>query len=370
MKRIIFVLSLLAGSIAIGWSTMSVDTTVQMDNELTITTNTNLANVNTLNNSRYGGAFYLYKADVMISGDLAPDMFSNAIKGYLLIAGANVANDGTAKGLFKNAYVDWIIDPAFVYSFGIIKNYFGTYQFGSGLPGALKDVNDQAYNTFNTAINSADFGMMISGKLLPIEGFTKNLLCYNLEVENGEGYKTVFSGTSIAADNYAYLANIGVQPVDGLTFGFSYRGENQSWTTSNTTTTFAVYATAKDVLGLPIDAFVDYTWQSWTNVYTSKVIADQANVLSVSAGYGFFDKKFTPYVRYDVSTPTTNTAASNQTSVFYVGANIKPSPQLAIKPLFGYYFQNGVYTANKVNYPIYNDILIRLELEYKMNFKI
>jgi len=112
----------------------------------------------------------------------------------------------------KYAYVDFgklIPVPDMVLSAGMQKVYFGTiYDWNYTLIG--KAPTDE----YKVA-NSADLGVTLNG-FLP-QGYGE----YALGVYNGEGYKKVASSLKENTD-FAYLANLRLTPIPGITVGGSY----------------------------------------------------------------------------------------------------------------------------------------------------
>ncbi len=332
-----------------------------------------------------GGQFYIGREYLTLSGDIGKDWFGDSIKGRVTFDATKAATP------IKYAYFDWTIlktSYSFVHgedtntvslaslvlSGGLLKSYFGNLAFWE-YPIPVKDATENYSSTsqYLKPAVSADFGLMLSGKLLPVEGLTSSLFSYYIQVLNGEkGYESVYSGSFLGtnADSFVGQYSAFISPLDGILIGGTYRYQDYNLVTGNNETSYALVATAKDVMGIPVDFVAQYIMMNSTNFYGKAVNGTTNNyfngvVYTVSLGYGLFDGAFTPYVRYDFYDQNTASNKTNDSgSLLYIGANIKlDKNNMAIKPMYTMYLtEKDQPTGGKFN--------IKLEFEYKLNFSI
>jgi hypothetical protein len=127
----------------------------------------------------------------------------------------SVTKSGTVDGVglkLKYAYVDFanlVPVPEMNLTVGLQKVYFGTiYDWNYNIIG--KAPSDE----YKVA-NSSDYGITVNGYI------PNGMGEYAVGVYNGEGYKKV--GASLADNtNFAYLANLRLTPISGVTLGGSY----------------------------------------------------------------------------------------------------------------------------------------------------
>jgi hypothetical protein len=258
---------------------------------------------------------------------------------------------------------------------GLGKNGAGIFGYGSS--------TNYAYGIKPTA--SADFGIMLSGKFLPIEGLTSSFISYYIQMLNGGGYKNGIDNNNGAPfingatneNNYAYQGSLFLSPLDGTLIGGTYRYVQYDATENfNTESSYAIILNAKNVLNIPIDLSIEYVDEYVTNTAYSFQPASATSyngftndfngvVYSITLGYGFADWTIEPLIRYDYFSPNTITTNGGDvsSSILYVGASIKlDANNLTMKPLFGYFLtENG---APGVNW------IVWLEFAYKLNFTI
>ncbi len=161
-------------------------------------------------------------------------VFSSNIKGRfnLDFFSSDVPDDGAGLKL-KYAYLDFsnYLWQDATFTFGLMKNYFGTiYDW------AYETIEKDPADKYKFA-SSTDYGLGISGYIPG--GYGE----YQVAAYNGEGYKK--TGSDIDT-NMAYLLNVRVSPVTGLTLGGSY--------CLDTIATHYDYYNAAD----SIDVMVDY----------------------------------------------------------------------------------------------------------------
>ncbi|MCX7821380.1 MAG: OprO/OprP family phosphate-selective porin [Brevinematales bacterium] len=367
MKRILLVCMLILASFGAIYSEVKLDSLIWFDTEAYVDTNQNFF-------VDKGGAFYIGRAYVNLRGDIGKDWFGNKIKGRLTVDFQKPTTP------IKYAYFDWqLFSDYIVLSGGLMKSEFGFLGYWA-YPIPVKDTADLL--TLLPS-ESADFGMGISGKLLPIEGLTKNLFYYNIQVLNGEGYKKLYTGsTAPANDTFASHYSLVISPLNGTMIGGTYRLNprdhdksihNLYWVKSDA---YAFYISAKDIalsddFKIPVDFLFQYvgqntTYDGRTNINTPATNYTQTGyAYTIMLGYTFFDI-FAPYVKYDV---VDQNIAENKTNdmdqILYLGANIKIDPKgnLVMKPLYQYYLMKGNSEKN-------NEWLVKLEFEYKMGFSI
>lgn len=366
LKKAFATAALLAG-IGLGqaWSEVKLDTLIWADYSKTWNA-TNFTTTNVVTEA--GGQFYISRVYVNLRGDIGKDPFGGSLKGRLTL--------DFAKPSFpvKYAYFDYKLfglDPL-VLSLGLLKVTFGNIGFWE-YPIPVKDATEQYSAVKPTA--SADFGVELSGKALPIKGLTKNLLSYNLQLVNGNGYDTasaIFNAsTTTDVSQFAGIGSIFLSPIDGTRIGFSYRTEQalsgvMGMSTNLTKSGMAIVAAASDLniadMDIPVDFLFQYVQfdQSWqTNGAASTNYS--GNVISASLGYGLFDKMLTPFVRYDMVTERagqTNTATKAYNyNVLMLGLNYKPTKNLAFKPFYSLNLTSGSFQ-------------VMLESEIKLGFSI
>jgi hypothetical protein len=358
MKRMFTVIGLVAALAVFGWSEIKLDTLMWLDYEVQMDSNSMAAATNV----KSGGAFYIGRVYVNLRGDIGKDPFGNKIKGRLTV-------DFTKSTPIKYAFFDYSMlsvlgvgDPL-VLSAGLLKTYFGNISDWE-YPIPVK-VSTETYSQIKPTA-SADAGVSLWGKLLPIEGLTKNLLFYNIQVLNGEGYEKIWKATDTTnADRLAAILHGAIMPIDGISLGASYRSQaaNDKGIGEDA---LALFAQARDLkigdLEIPVDFWFEYMTQTLTNGKTEK--GTNSTLLSFTLGYGLFDKLLTPYVRYDIMTPNNSTDFSvSNTQVLYAGLNIAlDKKNLFIKPMFDYYFMEAGKSTGKMD--------IKLEMEYKFGFSV
>jgi hypothetical protein len=357
---------------AAAFAELKAESLTWLDVEETIDTNTGLP-------VDAGGQFYIGREYITLSGDIGKDWFGNSIKGRVTLDPTKSATP------IKYAYFDWTIlktsysfvhdeetntvnQNSIVLSGGLMKSYFGNLAFWE-YPIPVKDATEN-YSVKPGA--SADFGLMLSGKLFPIDGLTSSLFSYYIQMLNGEkGYETIYSGSFLGtnADAFVGQASAFISPLDGFLIGGSYRAQDYNSVTGNNETSYAIVATAKDVMGIPVDFVAQYIMMNSTNMFGKPGVNGANNfngvVYTVSLGYGLFEGAFTPYIRYDAYDQNTASDKTNDSgSLFYIGANIKlDSKNMSIKPLYTMYLtEKDQPTGGKFN--------IKLEFEYKLNFSI
>ncbi|MGC8764862.1 MAG: hypothetical protein ACP5QT_03155 [Brevinematia bacterium] len=366
MKRISIFCMMMLAILGMASAEVKLDSLIWLDTEAYVDTNQNFF-------VDKGGAFYIGRAYVNLRGDIGKDWFGNKISGRLTVDFTKPLTP------IKYAYFDWKFADFIVFSGGLVKSDFGYVQSWE-YPIPVKHIAD-LLKTIPT--ESADFGIGISGKLLPMEGLTKNLLYYNIQLLNGEGYKAFYSGsTSPANDTFASQYTLAISPLNGTKIGGTYRINPRDYVTSIQnlywvkSDAYSVYASAKDVeisenLKIPVDFVAEYVAINTSYDGTTNIIQPSTNytvsgyAFTVMLGYTLFDI-FTPYVRYDM---VDQNIAENKTNdmdqILYIGANVKVDPKgnMVIKPVYQYYLMKG----NKSDL---NDWLIKLEFEYKMGFSI
>ncbi len=375
MKRILLTLLVVFASLGTLYSEVKLDSLMWLDAEAYSDTNQTFL-------VDKGGAFYIGRVYVNLRGDIGKDWFGNKISGRLTV-------DFTKSTPIKYAYFDWKFADFLVFSGGLLKNEFG-YGINWEYPIPVKDLADLLTIKLHTGgkvsvAPSADFGLGISGKFLPIEGLTKNLFYYNVQVVNGEGYDKLYKGdTTPPNDTFASQYTLLISPINGTKIGGSYRINPRDHVNSvqnyygvkSDALTF--YASAKDIkvsedLKIPVDFVFQYislnaTFDgNKTNNYTQGLTNYTINgyAYSVMLGYTLLNA-ITPYVRFDTIDPDISESKTNDMDqILYVGANIKADPKgnLAIKPVYQYYLM-------KHNKSDVNDWIIKLEFEYKIGFSI
>lgn len=365
-RTIIAALLLIAAGQA--WSEIKVETLFWADYSHTwIQTNFTSTNVVVEN----GGQFYIGRAYVTLQGDIGKDPFGGSLKGRVT---ADLTLPATP---LKYAYLDYKLfswDPL-VLTFGLLKTQFGNLGFWE-YPLPVKDATE-TYSAV-TPTSSADFGVAISGNAFPIEGLTKNLLNYYLQLVNGAGYKTFYSAsTTTDLSQFALLASVYISPFNGTRIGFSYRTEPTIGNTSASILTnisknsWAIMASATDLKIADMDIPVDFVFQY---IYNENVINTNSfgnpsilstnvngNVMTLSLGYGFFDKLITPFVRLDMvnenSAQTNITTKAYNYNILMFGLNYKPAKNMTFKPFYSQNLTTG-------------SIQLMLEGEAKVNFSI
>lgn len=141
---------------------------------------------------------------------------SDYIKGRFTLDFVSSENgvDGASVRL-KYAYLDFSNLPIknSNINFGLIKNYFGTI-YDYDYPVYEKELSDK-----EKVVNSADYGLSFNGLLPAGFGF------YAFSVMNGEGYKKTDSKVDL---NPAFLLNVRLIPITGLTVGGSFLYEDKT----------------------------------------------------------------------------------------------------------------------------------------------
>ncbi len=408
MKRILTLCLVLVSIASFAGATIKVETETWLD--------ANTVQVSTSSSPELnpGGSFFLGRAYLTLIGDLGTDFYGDPIKERVTFDFANATSSGAA-GIIKYAYFDYTLlknfwDPNggqkfLVFSAGLIPVYFGNIQFWQYvLPikdatelykgvsytyGYIPSTSKPTNYTGIAPTASADFGLMLSGKFLPIEGLTSSLISYYLQFLNGEGYKTFvnnngapYINASTNGSDFAYQASAFVSPIDGTMIGGTYRIDSYDDATigtgvHNTETSYALLLSARNVMNIPVDFTAQYISETSTNDWLPYSVAKNNTtpygydftgvVYSISLGYGFLDWAIEPMIRYDYYNPdTTVSNGQNGTdvsgSILYIGASFKPDPNLTIKPMYGMYMtENGKPSQN---------YLVWLEFAYKLNFTI
>lgn len=141
---------------------------------------------------------------------------NDQIKGRLTLDFVSL-KDGVEGASFrlKYAYLDFSNLPikSSNLNFGLIKNYFGTI-YDYDYPVYETELSDK-----EKVVNSADYGVSFNGLLPAGFGF------YAFSVMNGEGYKKTDSSVDL---NPAFLVNIRLIPIPGLTLGGSVLYEDKT----------------------------------------------------------------------------------------------------------------------------------------------
>jgi hypothetical protein len=334
---------------------MKVDTQVWLDSDYGIR-NYRMAS---------GGAFYIGRAYLGLSGDIGKDWFGNPIKGKLTLDFFN-AQSGVP---IKYANFDWTLFKinnergaeftSLVLSAGLLKSVFGNPDYDYVMP--VKPVEESAGIT---VCKTADYGAMISGKFLPDPDKKDGLVRYYIQMLNGEGYTAIFSTTSTARnDDFAGQGTLFVCPVPGVSVGGSYRFVGYNELNKKREISYAATLLARDVkLGvgeeaavIPLDAQIEYIAMNSITA-TAKTGSVTANILSIMVGYGLFDKTLYPYFRFEYVDPNiTKLAKTDIDRDYYLGLNAKPTKDLSIKPMLSY---KSLSHATAV----------KLELDYKTSF--
>ena len=435
MKRIL-TLCLILGSIAsFAGATVNLSTETWFDYNTLVTGpngSTASQNINTNAQLNPGGQFFIGRAYLTLSGDLGTDFYGDPIYERITFDFANAALSNAA-GLIKYAYFDYDLFKttytsmsddmsqtnstslkSIVFSAGIVPVYFGNISFWQ-YPLPIKDAvelykNDSEYyygeqgpiassaqTNYKPGLkvcDSADLGLMLSGRIIPIEGVTSSLVSYYIQLLNGEGYKnylnnngapynSYYAATNINAGNggygntLTYQFSLFLSPLDGTLIGGSYRVNPYDYADNGNNETYLdLMVSAKNVMGIPIDFVFQYINENVTNNWSSGVTTTDpcgnnfnGVVYSVSLGYGFADWAVEPMIRYDYLNPwtgATNSSGSFQdvsSSILYFGGSIKlDQNNLTFKPLVGKYLtENGQPSG---------DWLVWVEFAYKLNFTI
>lgn len=318
-----------------------------------------------------GGQFYIGRAYLTLQGDIGKDPFGGSLKGRVTLDMSLPATP------LKYAYLDYKLfgwDPL-VLTLGLLKTQFGNLGFWE-YPLPLKDATEMYSAVAPTS--SADFGVGLSGSGVPIDGMTKGLLTYYLQLVNGAGYKTFYTAaTTSDLSQFALLASVYLSPIDGTKIGFSYRTEptigSQSAPilTNSSKNSWAIMASAADLkigdADIPVDFVFQYIYNE--NVINTNAFGNPAtlatnlngSVMTVSLGYGLFDKLLLPYVRLDMvneNSAQTNVATKAYNySVLMFGLDYKPTKNVTFKPFYSQNLTTG-------------SIQLMLEGEFKVNFSI
>jgi len=368
MKGKIFVVYLLTCLTLFVHSEIKVDSLIWFDAEAYIDTNQNQF-------VDKGGNFYIGRVYVNLRGDIGKDIFGSKIKGRLTI---DFSKPSTP---IKYAYFDLKLFDFLTLSAGLMKSEFGYLTYWE-YPIPVKSINEISKDLKPSS--SADFGVGISGKILPIESVTSNLLYYNIQILNGEGYEKLYkSDQTPPNDSFASHYSLSIKPIEWLTIGGTFRINPYDYEKSRLNPPFNVYHNALSSylfvdnislqeLNIPIKLLLEYLlMNNYYNGYqnTNSTIMTNYNTsgyaYSFMIGYNLFDF-ITPYIRYDIIDPDNSEIKTNDmTQILYLGANIKlgQKESLVIKPLLTYYIMQ------KNKYDI-NDWIVKLELEYKFGFSI
>lgn len=151
--------------------------------------------------------------------------FTDKISGRFTLDIFSSDKDTNGAGLkMKYAYLDFtdlIEDTNTVLSVGLTKHYFGTIYSWK-----YETIEKDPADKWGFA-SSTDYGLVLSGIINPAK------LTYNLGIYNGEGYKK--SGSKVN-NEYSYLANLRIKPLDEVELGASYslNSKNNSQDASGT----------------------------------------------------------------------------------------------------------------------------------------
>ncbi len=362
------------------------------------TSSTNIPN----NPVELGGKFQISRFYMTLQEDLGKDWFGNGIK-------ARFTADLVKSTPVKLAYIDYAFLQAIglknevVLSAGLIKSYFGNIADWA-YPIPAKDATEvdgiygggkiflsnsttvssgktnitPVYNTALTVVpsSSADFGLMLSGKILSSDDNPNGYFKYYLEVLNGGGYSgygVALNDDAVSNANSLALQVAGyVMPYNGVSAGVTYRidgtgvaqqaGFATNTTTTNTKTSYDILVSANNLsfgdLKIPVDFLFQYIGENFNQsvIVPNKTAGVDSisnaswngSVISVMLGYGFLDNTITPYVRYDIINQHDGDGWTNcggqyavQYSQLYLGFNLKPTANLQIKPYFSYIMAPG-----------------------------
>ncbi len=388
MKRILLVCIIMFAAFGMMSAEVRVEGRARFDNVYFIDTNSTFL-------VDQGGAFFVSRLEMGLRGDIAKDWFGNKITGRLT---ADLARPSTP---IRHAFFDWaFLGGAFVFSAGLMPLDFGFVKFWrtpiplDNVPRITHILSHRGTGVTNAATNasaspSIDFGFGFSGSLLPIEGLTKNLIFYNIQIVNGEGLDRLYSASTVRNDALATHLSLILTPITGLSLGGTYRINSYDYNAVSSyinylmakSESYAVFLNAYNVtigedFKIPIDFLVEYvslnttfqgkaatTYSQATNLAETNVTL-QGYAFSIMLGYTFFDF-LTPYVRFDMVDPNTSEASTNDMNrIIYFGANISADPKanLVFKSLFGYYLLNKDKETQ--------DWEIRLQAEYRLSFSI
>jgi hypothetical protein len=356
MKKLAVVLFAILISTAV-FAEMKVDTQVWLDSDYGI------------KNYAYssGGAFYIGRAYLGVSGDIGKDWLGNPIKGKLTLDFFN-AQSGVP---IKFANFDWTLFKinndrgaeftSLVLSAGLMKSVFGNQDYDYVMP--VKPVEEA---TTISVCKTADYGAMISGKFLPDPDKKDGLVRYYFQLLNGEGYTTIFSSmttTTPKTGDFAGQGTVFVSPISGLSAGGSYRYVGYNELNKKREISYALTVIARDLkfgsgegaAVIPIDAQAEFVAMNSITA-TAKSGSTTANILSVMVGYGFLDKSLYPYFRIDYSDPNIKKLATVDIDrAYYFGLNVKPNKDFSLKPMISY------KTLSQAK-------AVKLELDYKTSF--
>jgi hypothetical protein len=314
-----------------------------------------------------GGAFYIGRAYLGVSGDMGKDWFGNPISGKLTLDFFN-AESGVP---IKYASFDWTLlkitndrGAEFtdtVLSAGLIKSAFGNPDYDYVMP--VKPVEE---STSVTICKTADFGAMLSGKFLPDPDKKDGLVRYYIQMLNGEGYNRIFSVTDTSTTyDFAGQGTVFLSPVTGLSVGGSYRFVGYDELNKKRETSYAFTAIARDIKPgsgeqadvIPVDAQLECIAMNSITA-TAKTGSTTANIFSIMVGYGFFDKTIYPYFRFEYVDPNIKKLSTVDIDRdYYLGLNVRPDKFLSIKPMIDY---KSLSRATEV----------RLEFDYKTSFLV
>lgn len=374
MKKILGIVALLFGAVAVASAEVKVDMLTWFDYTVDAVSN----------GTQTGGQFNISRAYLTLQGDLGKDALGGKIKGRVtldfaklqfnqsVVTSVGTNGSGTNKTStlasipVKYAYVDYDVLglKALVFTAGVMKTTFGNIAYWE-YPMPVKDITE-AYKNVKCS-PSADFGIGLSGSLLPIEGLTKNLFQYNLQLVNGDSYEKFFSISSSDPNIFGGQGSIYILPFDGTRIGFSYRynetkNNATNWKYENA---WALMASANNLtigdIKLPLDFLFQMTGLNTLNTYPSTNKSVNGGVISASLGYSFLDGLITPYVRFDsVNEDASQTNTSSklyQYNWIYAGINSRLSKGYDIKAFYGYKLED-------------HEMQALLQFEGKLSFEI
>ena len=383
MKKLTMVCAMIALAATASFADIKVEGLAWADYDSAISTN----------GSYTGSQWNISRFYVTLQGDVGKDPFGNSIKGRLTmdLAKAQFSSASTKSIPIKMAYFDYNVNfnkfypvtdatgavftntdmfAQLTFSAGLVKSFFG-YIADWGYVMPMKDATEMYSSVKPSA--SADLGTMISAKIGCYSNNTDGIVKFNLQMLNGDGYEKIFSATSTdGLGLFAYQASAYFMPVIGAGIGGSFRLDNTA--SNKTITSFDIVAYAKNLVlnpddpiasatPIPVDFLFQYINQSAATFSGTNTNVVNGTVLSAMLGYGLLPDAngiptVTPYIRYDRLDPTTNT--NDESSYLYVSANIVPTKNLAIRPMFGYTLSGAKA----------GDIQMKLEFETKISFSV
>lgn len=221
--------------------------------------------------------------------------------------------------------------PDLYLTVGLQKTYFGTiYDWSYG-------VIEKAPTDLYKVVNSSDYGVTVNG-YIP-EGWGE----YALGIYNGEGYKKV--GASLADNtDFAYLANLRLTPITGVTVGGSYmtntvgREKKLSGEAANSS-----YEEQKLMDGVsrlaygPVDFWLEYISKDveYPNATAKNYTAKGLMIMPVLSLNSFIDlpiELIGRYDKWDESDRPTNDAARSLSNTMLFGINYNFLPDSSNNP--------------------------------------